>query len=150
MNEEEIKIKYGITDKQYKFANYYLAGDIPTDAYRKAYETQADSKSVSSQSGRVLRNPKVAAYIRDMQKIAYDKSIAENKNIMSTQDVLEWLSKVVKSDSRSIKMCDRMKACDMLLKAGGAYVQKVEADIRSVTDIVINITDDEEDDIDAD
>ena len=144
MNEDEIKEYYGLTDKQYVFANYYLKGDNPSEAYRKAYNTKANVNSVSSQAGRVLKNPRVAAYIRDMQRSAMEQARAENRDIMETVDVLEWLSKVVKSDSRSVRIGDRLKAADMLLKAGGAYIQKIEADVHSINDIVINIV--EEDD----
>ena len=141
--EEE---RYGLTSKQLSFCKEYLKTNDVVNSYKAVYNTNASPNSISGQAYRVYNNVKVQAYIKDMKRIAYDKAIKENKDIMNTQDVLEWLSNVVRSESRSIKMNDRLKACDMLLKAGGAYIQKIEADVKSINDIVINITNNEEDD----
>lgn len=146
MNEEEIRDKYGITKKQYDFANYILKGDNPTAAYRKAYDTQADGRSVSSQAGKTLRNPKVTAYISDMQRMAYEKARDNNENILSAEEVMVWWSSIITSNSRSIKISDRIKCSELLAKAQGLFVQKIEADVKSTNDIIINISNDEEDD----
>ena len=146
MNEEEIRDKYGITKKQYDFANYVIKGDNPTVAYRKAYDTQADGRSVSSQAGKTLRNPKVAAYIKDMQRMAYEKARDTNENILSAEEIMVWWSSVINSQSRSIKMADRIKCSELLGKAHAMFTENIKADVRSTGDIVVNITNDEEDD----
>ena len=142
MTEEE---KYGLTPKQLAFCKEYLRTNNVVESYKASYNTKASPTSISSQAYKVYNNVKVQHYLKDMQNMAYEHAIKENKEIMSVEDTLEWLSNIVRSESRSIKISDRLKACDMLLKAGGAYIQKIEADVKSINDIVINITNNEED-----
>ena len=146
MNEEEIKNKYGITDKQYKFGNLVISGVNPTEAYRRVYNTQASNNSISSQAGRALKNPKLAAYIRDMQRMAYEKSRDTNENILSAEEIMVWWSSVINSQSRSVKMADRIKCSELLGKAHAMFTENIKADIRSTGDIVVNIVDNNEED----
>lgn len=142
MTEEE---RYGLTPKQLSFCKEYLRSNNVVESYKASYNTNASPTSISSQAYKVYNNVKVQHYLKDMTKQAEIQARAENRDIMDTVDVLEWLSSIIRSDSRSIKIGDRLKACDMLLKANGAYIQKVEAEVTSINDVVINITNNEED-----
>ena len=144
MNDDDIKKKYGITDKQYKFANLVISGINPTEAYRRVYDTQASNNSISSQAGRALKNPKLVAYIKDMQRMAYEKARDNNENILSAEEIMIWWSSVITSTSRSIRMADKIKCSELLAKAQNMFIQKIEADVNSTNDIVINITNNEE------
>lgn len=142
MTEEE---RYGLTPKQLSFCKEYLRSNNVVESYKASYNTNASPASISSQAYKVYNNVKVQHYLKDMTKQAEIQARAENRDIMDTVDVLEWLSSIIRSDSRSVKIGDRLKACDMLLKANGAYIQKVEAEVTSINDVVINITNNEED-----
>ena len=137
VTEEEY---YGMTSKQISFCKEYLKTGNATEAYMAVYNTKASKNSISGQASKLLANPKIQSYIRDKQHMAYEQARAEDKDVMGVVDVLEWLTSVIKSNSRSIKMADRLKAADMILRASGAYIQKIEADVNSTNDIVINIT----------
>ena len=141
MTEEE---KYGLTPKQMSFCKEYLRTNDVVGSYKASYNTNASPNSISGQAYKVYNNVKVQAYLREMTHQAEMQARAENRDIMDTLDVLEWLSNIIRSESRSIKITDRLKAADMLLKANGAYITKVEADVTSINDIVINITEDDE------
>lgn len=139
--EEEI---YGLTNKQLLFAKEYLKTTNVVESYKSVYNTSASPNSISGQAYKVFNNVKVQAYIREMQRQAELQARAENRDIMDVVDVLEYLTSIIKSPSRSIKVAERLKACDMILRASGAYIQKIEADVNMSNDIVINITDDSE------
>ena len=141
MTEEE---KYGLTPKQMSFCKEYLRTNDVVGSYKASYNTNASPNSISGQAYKVYNNVKIQAYLREMTHQAELQARAENRDIMDTVDVLEWLSNIIRSESRSIKIADRLKAADMLLKANGAYITKVEADVTSINDIVINITEDDE------
>ena len=141
VTEEEY---YGLTSKQLAFCKEYLKTGNATEAYMAVYNTKASKNSISGQASKLLANSKIQACIRDKQHMAYEQARAEDKDVMTVVEVLEWLTSVIKSNSRSIKMADRLKAADMILKASNAYVQKIEADVNSTNDIVINITNDNE------
>ena len=143
VTEEEY---YGMTSKQISFCKEYLKTGNATDAYMAVYNTKASKNSISGQASKLLANPKIQSYIRDKQHMAYEQARAEDKDVMGVVDVLEWLTSVIKSNSRSIKMADRLKAADMILRASGAYIQKIEADVNSTNDIVVNITNDNDGD----
>lgn len=142
VTEEEY---YGMTSKQISFCKEYLKTGNATEAYMTVYNTKASKNSISGQASKLLANPKIQSYIRDKQHMAYEQARAEDKDVMTVIEVLEWLTSVIKSPSRSIKMADRIKCADMLLRASGAYVQKIEADVSSTNDIVINISNENQD-----
>lgn len=134
---------YGLTEKQYKFCNEYLRCDDAMTAYKAAYNTNSSDNSVSSQVSKLLKNVKVQAYLRDMRRQAYEQARANNKDILSAEEIMVWWSKIITSDSRSIKITDRIKCSELLAKAHGMFNQKVEAE----QNVVITITgDDLEDD----
>ena len=142
VTEEEY---YGMTSKQISFCKEYLKTGNATDAYMAVYNTKASKNSISGQASKLLANPKIRSYIRDKQHMAYEQARAEDKDVMDVVDVLEWLTSVIKSTSRSVKLSDKLKAADMILKANGAYTQKIEADVNSTNDIVINISNENQD-----
>ena len=143
VTEEEY---YGMTSKQISFCKEYLKTGNATEAYMAVFNTKASKNSISGQASKLLANPKFQSYIRDKQHMAYEQARAEDKDVMGVVDVLEWLTSVIKSNSRSIKMADRLKAADMILRASGAYIQKIEADVNNTNDIIINISNDNDGD----
>ena len=105
VTEEEY---YGMTSKQISFCKEYLKSGNATEAYMTVYNTKASKNSISGQASKLLANPKIQSYIRDKQHMAYEQARAEDKDVMGVVDVLEWLTSVIKSNSRAIKMADRL------------------------------------------
>ena len=114
---EKDRIKYGLTKKQYDFANEYIRTGDYNAAYKKAYDTKATKENtISSQATKVLKNPKVRRYIDDLLKDAINaetEDINRYDMIMTAQDLMLWWSDVIRSNNRSIKMSDRIKCSEL-------------------------------------
>ena len=79
-----------LTTKQRKFADEYIKSGNATQAYKLAYSTKNMSPtSINSEATKTLRKPIVKTYI--------DSRLKElsNSKILSAQEVLEYLSRVV-------------------------------------------------------
>lgn len=138
--------KYGLTKKQYDFANLYLKTNNVIDSYTQVYNTNGSRTTASSQAYKVLKSPRVQIYIQEMQRLAYEKDRDTNQNILSAEEIMVWWSDVIRSTSRSIKMADKIRCSENLAKAHGMFTEKISADINSTNDIVINITNDNDGD----
>lgn len=114
------KIFRRLTPKQKAFADLYLKSGSATQAYIEAGYTAKDPHKIAYQ---LLRNAKIKAYIQ----ASLDK--LHNKRILSAEQVLEYLSRVVagkeKEDvvapnsqilSISVAHKDRISAAKELLK----------------------------------
>ena len=129
-----------MTKKQYDFANLYLkTGDV-IGSYCKVYNTNGSRTTASSQAYKLLKHPRVESYIHEMQRLAYEKDRDSNENILSAEEIMVFWSEVILSTSRSVKMSDRIKCSELLAKAHGMFTEKISAEISSTNDIIINIT----------
>lgn len=78
-----------LTVKQRKFCDEYLKSGNATQAYRNAgYSANTDSVA-SSEAWKLLRKPKVQAYLNEHMDKMHEKGIA------SAEDVLKYLTRVV-------------------------------------------------------
>lgn len=123
-------------------------------AYKKIYNTKGSRNTISSQASRLLKHDAIINYIDEMKRAAIQRcldnkrTIDEEKlmnTILSAEELLAWWSEMITSESRSIKVSDRIKCSELLAKAYGIFTQKVEADVNTNQDIVINITNNEDD-----
>ena len=137
--------KYGLTEKQYEFVKKYVELGHVVNAYKAVYNSSASEQSISGQAYRVYNNPKVQMAINDIQRIAFNKAVEDVPEVMSSIELMSWWSSIIKSTNRSIKMSDRIKCSELLGKAQGIFTQRIEADINANQDIVVNITDNKED-----
>ena len=126
-----------LTPKQEKFVQGIIEGMSQADAYRSAYSTKnmAD-KTIWENASRLMSDSKVKARVQELR----DKVMTPS--IMSAQERLKWLTKIVLSEEEST--ADRLRASDQMNKMQGQYVQKVEADVKSEYTINIELTDDED------
>lgn len=130
-----------LTAKQEKFAQCVALEDMTyTDAYKTAYNTEnmAD-KTVNEQACILANNPKIAARIAELRaEVAKDK-------IMSAQERLEWLTRLIKEQEletitlivegnpvevqRKADFDRKLKAMAEMNKMTGEYVQRVVANV---------------------
>lgn len=133
-----------LTTKQRKFADEYIKSGNATQAYKLAYSTKNMSPtSINSEATKTLRKPNVKNYI--------DSRLKElsNSKILSAQEVLEYLSRVVAGketepvatakgiyDNVPVSAKDRISAAKELLKRyptdplTKAQLRKANADAR--------------------
>ena len=137
--------KYGLTVKQYEFVKKYVELGHVVNAYKTVYNSKGSEQSISGQAYKLFNNPKVQLAINDIQRIAFSKAVEEVPEVMSAIELMTWWSTIIKSNSRSIKMSDRIKCSELLGKAQGIFTQRIEAEVNGSQDIVINITDNKED-----
>ena len=133
--------KYGLTVKQYEFVKKYVELGHVVNAYKTVYNSKGSEQSISGQAYKLFNNPKVQLAINDIQRIAFSKAVEEVPEVMSAIELMTWWSTIIKSNSRSIKMSDRIKCSELLGKAQGIFTQRIEAEVNGNQDIVINITD---------
>lgn len=116
-----------LTDKQERFAQCIaLEGMNQTEAYKECYEANNMSdNAIYVEACRVAQNSKVSLRIDELRR-----EMAKD-SIMSAQERLEWLSRLIKNDEVSIG--DKLKASDQMNKMQGQYVQKIEATVDQVS-----------------
>lgn len=144
-----------MTDKQKRFAEEYLKDTNLTQA---AIRSGYSPKSAYSQGQRLLKNVEVKKYIDEQLQAMQKKTIA------SAEEVLEYLTSVVRGEHLSeeimVEGCgdgvsevvhvqkkpsekDRLKAAELLGKRYGLYTDKTQ--IEGVIPVVISGGDDLED-----
>lgn len=112
-----------LTDKQEKFAQAVaLEGMSLSDAYRSAYDTaRMKDKTINERASVLAKDNKIATRIFELRD-----TLATEK-IMTAQQRLEWLTKVINDKNESTK--NRLSASDQMNKMQGEYVTKVEGNI---------------------
>lgn len=125
-----------LTAKQEKFVQGIIEGMSQADAYRSAYNTKRmTDKSIHETASKLMADPKIASRVAELRdKIA-------NESIMTAQQRMEWLTRVVNSEDESTM--DKLRAVDIMNKMQGEYVQKVEAKVDNEVTINIELVDDE-------
>ena len=126
-----------LTPKQERFVQNIVKGMSQIDAYKDAYNAERMSdNAISREACLLLQNPKIAQRHKELG------AMTENKTIMSAQDRLEWLTKIIRSDEETT--ADKLKASDQMNKMQGEYIQKVVADVDTTYSINIDLVDDDE------
>ena len=101
-----------LTEKQKKFADFYLETGNATEAARRAGYAERSAKSIGHEN---MTKPNIAAYIR-ARTDARDKA-----RIASADELLEFMSDVVHGKVKDqfgldATLSDRLKACDSLMR----------------------------------
>lgn len=137
-----------LTIKQEKFVQNIVKGMSQREAYKHSYnaENMADD-TIDNKACKLFKQDKIRTRYKELVKRL------EDKTIMSAEERMKWLSKVINCDIKvkqeydnEIKeydpyMSDRLKALDMLNKMDGQYITKLEADVNSDVTINIELTD---------
>ena len=126
-----------LTAKQEEFAKAIVEGMNQADAYRSAYDCKNTSdNAIYVNASKLMANDKVALRIKELRE-----QLAK-PTIMSAQERLEWLTRLILSDEESTS--DKLKAADIMNKMQGEYVQKIAAEVQTEATINIELVDDDE------
>ncbi len=109
-----------MNERQKKFAEYYAqCGNTVQSAIKAGYS----EKYAKSDACKILENPSVAEYIRQLSEAA------QNDRIMTARDRQALLSDIAKDTDNSPS--DRIKAVDTLNKMTGEYTVKVDTTVKT-------------------
>ena len=126
-----------LTAKQEAFVQNIIQGMNQADAYRSAYncENMTDN-SIYVNASKLVSDAKVAQRLKELREQLAKPSI------MSAQERLEWLTRLILSDDETTT--DKLRAADIMNKMQGEYTQKIEADVNNTVTINIELEDDDE------
>ena len=125
-----------LTAKQEQFVQNIIQGMNQADAYRSAYSCKNMSdNSIYVNASKLVNDTKVALRIKELRE-----QLAK-PTIMTAQERLEWLTRLIQSDEESTT--DKLRAADIMNKMQGEYVQKIAAEVQTETTINIELVDDE-------
>ena len=126
-----------LTPKQEAFCQNIVKGMSQADAYRSAYNaSKMTDKSIIEKASDLASNVKIKERVKELRdKVA-------RKSIMSAQERLEWLTRLVLSEDATNS--DRIKALDIMNKMDGEYTQKIKAAVQTETTINIELVEDDE------
>lgn len=111
-----------LTAKQEAFVQNIIQGMSQADAYRSAYSTKNMSdNAIYREASLLVENPKVAQRLKEL------RDELASPAIMSAQERLEWLTKIVKGSNI---LQDKLRAVDIMNKMTGEYVTKVEGELK--------------------
>lgn len=109
-----------MNERQKKFAEYYAqCGNTVQSAIKAGYS----EKYAKSDACKILENPSVAEYIRQLTRDEQDD------RIMTARDRQALLSDIAKDTDNSPS--DRIKAVDTLNKMTGEYTVKVDTTVKT-------------------
>lgn len=113
-----------LTPKQEQFVQNIIQGMSQAEAYRNSYNTKRMSdKTVWENASRLMADSKVKARVQEL------RDQISQKSIMTAQERLEWLTKIILSDEETT--ADKLKASDQMNKMQGEYTTKIEGEIRT-------------------
>jgi phage terminase small subunit len=140
-----------LTLKQQAFCDYYIETGNATESYKRAYNSTDNTANVEGH--RNLSKPSIKAYIDERMKLI------ENKRIASAEEVLQYLTSVVRGEVTEQKILfskegseiaelgasvnDRNKAAELLGKRYALFTDKKQLEGNIGITIVDDI--DEED-----
>ena len=125
-----------LTPKQEKFIQNIISGMSQREAYKNSYNAKnmADD-TIDNKACKLFNSDKIRARYQELMKRL------ENKAIMTAEERMIWLTKVINCDVKvkqeydnEIKeydpyISDRLKALDMLNKMDGQYTTKIEGNL---------------------
>lgn len=142
-------MKSELTPKQERFIQNIVKGMSQREAYKNSYDAKnmADD-TIDNKACKLFNSDKIRARYEELIKRL------ENKTIMTAQERMVWLTKIINCDIKvkqeydnEVKeydpyISDRLKALDLLNKMSGEYVTKIDADVSTDVNINIELTDD--------
>lgn len=104
-----------LTNKQQRFADYYIQSGNATEAAVKAGYSKKTARSIGQEN---LTKPDIKEYIDKQNKKLEDERIADMK------EVKEFWTSMLRDEMAEEK--DRLKASEYIAKTNGAFLDKVE------------------------
>ncbi|MBR5134568.1 MAG: terminase small subunit [Clostridia bacterium] len=110
-----------LTTRQKRFADAYLAGGDPGEAFREAGYRE---KNAAAAARRLLAAPTVKAYIQERETTVTERPVAD------ATEILQYLTTVLRGEHGGDR--ERMKAAELLGKRHGLFSDKVPIDTATV------------------
>ncbi|WP_394139564.1 terminase small subunit [Cytobacillus oceanisediminis] len=107
-----------LTEKQKRFADYYIETGNATEAYKKAGYKASNDNIAAVESHKLLRNPKVSEYIAERNKQLEDDRIAD------MEEVKRFWTNTLRDEGMDPK--HRLKASEYIAKTNAAFIEKQE------------------------
>ena len=107
-----------LTEKQQRFADYYIQSGNATESYKKAYESCKKDSVARANSSRLLTNANVIQYVAQINKEI------KNDRIADMVEVKEFWTQTMRD--KEVDRKDRLKASELIGKTNGAFIDKVE------------------------
>jgi phage terminase small subunit len=105
-----------LTEKQQRFADYYIQTANATESYHRAY---GGKRSTADANGtKLLGNTRVKQYIEERNKQL------ENDRIVSMEEVKRFWSDTIRDEDINFK--HRLKASEYIAKTNGAFIDRQE------------------------
>lgn len=120
-----------LTEKQKRFADYYIETGNATEAYHRAYggkRTTADANGT-----KLLGNARIKQYIEERNKQL------ENDRIVTMEEVKRFWSDTIRDNAADLK--HRLKASEYIAKTNAAFIEKQQ--ISGGTDNTLTVVFDE-------
>lgn len=118
-----------LTAKQRAFASYIVAGNSPSDAYRKAYETKTDNDStVAVSANKLMKDHRISALIGSVFDGAKEKIVADA--VATRRFVMEQLHEKAQAGKTE---GTQLKALELMGRAVGMFTDKVEQKVEEVS-----------------
>ena len=118
-----------LTAKQRAFASYIVAGNSPSEAYRKAYETTtANDSTVAVSANKLMKDHRISALIGSVFDGAKEKIVADA--VATRRFVMEQLhDKAVQAKTEG----SQLKALELMGRAVGMFTDRVEQKVEEVS-----------------
>lgn len=111
-----------LTPKRELFAQKIVEGMSQADAFRSAYSCKKMSdKTIWENASRLMADSKVLARVQELREQISKESI------MTAQKRLEWLTEVIKDETKMTS--DKLRAVDIMNKMEGLYATRIEGDL---------------------
>ena len=128
-----------LTEKQKRFADYYIETSNATEAYMKAGYNVKDANVARANASRLLANANVSAYVQQTMESKDKERIASQDEILTyltmvmrgetKEEVLRGLGKGYQDiDKLEVSAKDRIKAAELLGKRYAMWTDKQQID----------------------
>lgn len=115
-----------LTAKQEKFVQNLLKGMSQREAYKNSYNaSNMKDATIDSNASRLFADSKILARYEELTERT------TKKTIITAQERMEFLTKIILGEDAEAYLQDKMKAVDLLNKMDGQYLEKIE--IKDVT-----------------
>jgi len=110
-----------LSEKQRKFADYYIQSGNAAESYKKA-GYKVNEATARANSSRMLTNASIIEYIKSVNETL------SNCRIADMEEVKNFWSEVLRGDvnGEKVQLRDRIKASELIAKSNGAFITKIE------------------------
>lgn len=130
-----------LTQKEQEFLLAYLKNGFNAQA---AHREVFPNGKISSYAYKILKRPHVKVALKEMvEELSGDQEVLAMRSLLKLQEI----AFAEKSDEY-YNATAQLKALDLIGKQLGLQIQNIKADVKGQTEIVINITGDEDEDED--